>query len=206
MSHHEKANAITTQDASVIRGGAPHLDLGGMIDRLEATGRYEVICVGPDGKEKWRDDIKNVVMTEGKNTAFNAFLAGSSYTVTGPYMGLISSVGFTATAAGDTAAQINGSNQWTEANTASNAPTFTGNRKTCVWASASGGAIALSAALSFAITSTGTVEGAFIIFGASASATPGNTSGALWSGGVFTGGAKAVANGDTLNVSYSTSM
>jgi hypothetical protein len=101
--------------------------------------------------------IDNVVMTEGRNLAFDTFLAGSTYTVTGPYMGLISLVGFTATDAGDIGTQWKRGWRRQRAN-------YTGNRKTCVWAGAGSGAKALSAALSFAITGAGTVEGCFIPF------------------------------------------
>ena len=87
-----------------------------------------------------------------------------------------------------------------------NAPTYTGNRKTAVWAAATAGGKALSAALSFAITTTGTVKGAFLVFGTGAVATKDDTNGTLWSSGTFSTGDKAVVNGDTLNVNFSTSL
>ena len=117
-------------------------------------------------------------------------------------MGLISSTSYTAVSAGDTMASHAG---WLEAGGA-NAPTYSGNRKTAVWSAASAGAKALSAALSFAITSSGTVKGAFIVFGSGAVNTKDNTSGTLWSAGTFATGDKSVVNGDTLNVNYSTSL
>jgi hypothetical protein len=154
--------------------------------------------------EKWDDEIHNTVMTEGVDLMLDTALAGSSYTVTGPYMGLISSVSYTATAQGDTAAQINGTNQWKEAGSSTNYPLYTTPRKTCVFSSASARAKALSAALSFAIITTGgTIEGAFVIYGSGASSTIANTSGTLLSAGVFSGGTRAVNPGDTVNVSYS---
>ena len=61
-------------------------------------------------------------------------------------------------------------------------------------------------ALSYGITSTGTVKGAFVVYGAGAVATKDDTGGVLWSTGTFTTGDKAVSNGDTLNISYSTSL
>ncbi len=194
----EKANPLDAVSATVSRGAASHEAAG-------AHGVYTFECYGPDGVLKWRDTIDNVVCTEGKNLAFDTFLAGSAYTVTGPYMGLISSVSFTAVAATDVGTQINGTNQWKEAGLG-NAPTYTGNRKTCVWSAASAGAKALSAALIYAITGTGTVKGAFILYGSGALNTKDDAHGVLWSAGLFTGGDKTVANLDTLNVSYSTSM
>ena len=151
----EKLNAIERGDAEIIR--AP-----GMAEFAEAHGKFVVLCLDKDGKLKWEDTIENTVMTEGKNLALDTFLAGSGYTVVGPFMGLISSVSYSAIAATDTAAQINGSNGWKEAGSASNFPLYTTPRKTCAWSGANGGAKALSAALSFAIITTGgTVKGCF---------------------------------------------
>lgn len=191
----ERAQAREHNDASVIRGS-------GIGEHAEAHGRYEVECIGADGKLKWRDTIENVVATVGKNLMLDTAFAGAAYTVTGPYMGLISSTSYTTVAAGDTMTSHSG---WLEAG-GSNAPTYSGNRKTAVWAASSAGSIALSAALSFAITGTGTVKGAFLVYGSGASATKDNTGGVLWSAGTFTTGDKAVVNGDTLNCNYSSSL
>jgi hypothetical protein len=191
----ERAEARECNDASIVRGGS-------MSERAEAHGRYEIECIGADGKLKWREPIENVVATVGKNLMLDTAFAGSAYTVTGPYMGLISSTSYTAVAAGDTMASHSG---WLEAGGA-NAPTYTGNRKTAVWSAATAGGKALSAALSYAITSTGTVKGAFLCFGTGAVATKDDTNGTLWSAGTFSTGDKAVVNGDTLNVAFSTSL
>jgi hypothetical protein len=173
-----------------------------MLEMLQVKGRYEVVCIASDGSEKWKETIDNVVTTVGKNLALDTYLAGSTYTVTGPYMGLISGTSFSAVAAGDTMASHAG---WLEAGNA-NAPSYTAPRKTCAWNAASGGSKALSAALTFAITGTGTVQGAFIVYGGSAVATVDNTSGVLYSAGAFSGGSKSVGNGDTINVSYTASL
>jgi hypothetical protein len=191
----ERADARAHVDASVIRSS-------GIDEGAEAHGRYEVECIGADGQIKWRETIENTVATVGKNLALDTFLAGSTYTVTGPFMGLISSVSYSAISAGDTMASHAG---WLEAG-GTNAPTYSGNRKTAVWSAASSGSKALSAALSFSITSTGTVKGAFLCYGSGASATKDTTTGTLWSAGTFSTGDKAVNNGDTLNVAYTTSL
>jgi len=191
----ERAHARECNDATVIRGS-------GLGERAEAHGRYEIECIGADGKLKWRDTIENVVCTVGKNLALDTFLAGSAYTVTGPFLGLISSTSWSAVSAADTMASHAG---WLEAGGA-NTPTYTGNRKTAAWSAATAGGKALSAALSFAITGTGTVKGAFMVFGSGAVATVDNTSGTLWSAGTFSTGDKAVTNGDTLSVNYSSSL
>lgn len=170
----------------------------------EAKGRYIVECRGADGFLKWFDVINNVVCTEGKNVMLDAALAGSAYTVTGPFMGLISDDTFSAVAAGDTAAQINGSNGWKEAGNAQD-PTYSGTRKTCAWSAASAGAKALSAACSFSITSSGIVEGVFIVFSSGAVNTIDSAAGKLWSAGLFTS-PKSVDNGDVLSVTYAASL
>lgn len=191
----ENAQARECNDASVIRGA-------GLGEGAVAHGRYEIECIGADGKLKWREIIENVVATVGKNLALDTFLAGAAYTVTGPFMGLISSTSFTGVAAGDTMASHAG---WLEAG-GTTAPTYSGNRKTAAWSAAASGAKALSAALSFAITSSGTVKGAFLCYGSGAVNTKDNTGGILWSAGTFTTGDKAVVNGDTLNCNYSSSL
>lgn len=182
--------------------GAELVRKSGHSDDLQINGIYEVECRDKDGNLKWKDTIKNLVTTLGKNLALDTLLAGSSYSVTGPYMGLISSVDYSAIAAGDTQASHAG---WKEAG-GTNAPTYTAPRKTAVFAAASSGAKTLTAALSFGITGDGTVKGCFIVLGTGAVATIDNTSGVLFSAGLFTGGDKVVANTDTLNVSYTANL
>ena len=86
------------------------------------------------------------------------------------------------------------------------APTYSGGRKTCVFSAAAAGAKALSTALGFTFTGSGTVKGLFIATGAGAVATVDNTAGTLLSAGLFTGGDKVVASTDVINVSYSLSL
>ena len=157
----------------------------------------------------WKAEAPNTVCTEGKNLALDTFLAGAAYTVVGPFLGLISSTSWSATAATDIAAQINGTNAWKEAGHSARPPEWTtpaaDARATtnAGWASAAAGSKALSAAKAFSISTSGTVKGAFLVYGTGAVATNADTNGKLMSAGVFSGGDKVVANLDTLNVSYS---
>jgi hypothetical protein len=182
--------------------GAALVGANGLDEACEVHGRFVIECRDKDGNLKWTETIDNVVCTLGKNLMFNTAFAGSAYTVTGPFMGLISGTSYTAVAAADTMTSHSG---WLEAGNA-NAPQYSGSRPTCVWSAASGGAIALSAALNFTFTAGGTVQGAFVTFGSGASATIDNTGGTLWSAGVFSTGARTVLTGDQINVSYSASM
>ncbi|HXG58131.1 MAG TPA: hypothetical protein VNL91_03840 [Thermoanaerobaculia bacterium] len=212
----ERVSARDAADAGVVRN--PHAASAAAIETgsvarsayqfdssatAQAHGVYVVTATDRTGHVKWQDTIHNVVTTVGKNLALDTVFAGSSYTVTGPYMGLISSVSYTTgPAAGDTMASHGG---WTEAG-GTNAPTYSGTRKTAAFNAASGGSKPLSSALSFSITSSGTVKGCFLVLGSGASSTIDNTGGTLYSAGTFSGGDKTVSNGDTLNVSYSASF
>ena len=100
---------------------------------------------------------------------------------------------------------------WVEAGNGSNYPNWStpasNARASMSFASASGRAKALSSAAQFIIaTNGGTVKGCFVVFGTGAVSTNNNTSGVLYSAGVFSGGDKVVGIGDTLQVSYSTSV
>lgn len=185
------SDALNSSDscaATVVRGA-------GSAESLIPKGRYEVWCVGPDGKEKWRDTIENVVTTVGKNDFLDKYLKGAAYTQT-IRMGL---AGTGSKVAGDTQASHAG---WLEVGLA-NAPTYTGNRKDVVMGAAAAG-VSTSPTQAFAMTGSGTVSGCFINNGGSA--TIDNTTGVLFSAGNFTAGDKIVTNGDTINVVYTLSV
>ena len=161
------------------------------MEALNFKGTYHVECYGPDGQLKWKDVVHNLVTTVGKNLALDTILGNSAAGAV--VMGL---KGTGSAAAGDTQASHAG---WLEQGLA-NAPTYTGNRPTPSFSAAAAGSKATSAAVSFAITSSGTVSGCFINIGGSA--TKDNTTGTLFSAGDFSGGDKVVANLDTINVTY----
>lgn len=196
----ERANIQAAASAAVHRASA-------FVEEAGAHGRYHVVCHGPDGALKWEDDIENVVCTEGKNFALDQILGGTAFVAA--YLGLISSVSYTNVLVGDTMAQIAGTNGWREAGT-TNAPQWTtpasGARGTPSWSAASAGSKATSAAVQFTISTTGTIKGCFVVIGTGASATNLSTAGKLLSAGTFTGGDKAVGNGDTLSVTYSLAL
>lgn len=151
---------------------------------------YEIECVGPDGKRKWIETQHNVVTNEGRDDVLDKYFKGSAYTATW-FVGLIDNLSFTAVAAGDTAAQINGTNGWLELSEYSEAV-----RQTAVFGTVASQSVDNSASkASFSMNATKTVEGAFVV---TTSAKDGIT-GVLYSASSFAA-ARAVASGDTLNV------
>jgi len=197
----EKSNFGDAASASVTRG-AQHDETFGI------QGWYDVKCYDSEGNLKWEDKAPNLVTAVGKQALFD-FYFGATGTAGGTasganYLGLC---GGTATY---TAADTMASKAWTEVGLA-NAPAYTGNRQSISWTAASSTGTSPSnvttktgGAITFAMTSSGTVNGCFINGGASASATKDTTTGVLYSAGNFTGGSKTVANGDSLAVTYST--
>lgn len=181
------ANSLESNTAGIGRNS-------GISEKAEAHGFYVVECIGADGQVKWKDDIENLVTTVGKNDALDKYLAGSAYTAAW-YLGLISATSYAAGVnVADTMASHIG---WVEDQTYSQ-----GSRPTTAWSAATGGSKALSSALSFSISGTTTVKGCFL----TSIATKGGITGILYSAGLFTGGDKSVALGDTLNCSYSASL
>lgn len=147
---------------------------------------------------KWERDAPNVVTTVGANALLDAGLAGSSYTAA-TYMGLIGAVSYSGVPViGDTMASHS---TWTEAG-GTNAPTYTGPRKTISWSAAASKSKSPSSAPVFAITGSGTAKGVFLVFGSGAVSTLDSTAGVLYSAGLFTGGDQVVANTNTLTVTY----
>jgi hypothetical protein len=144
----------------------------------------------------WVEDFPNLVTTEGKNDLLTKYLKGSGYTATW-FVGLVDNAGWTAYAAGDTAAKITASanppttNGWQEGVPYSNA-----NRVTWTGGTAAAGSIDNSASqAAFNINATLTVRGAIL----DSNNTKQGTSGVLYCEGDFSA-ARAVLSGDTLNV------
>ena len=169
--------------------------MANLLAELEAFEQYMASLT----EVKWDQLAPNVVTTVGGNLALDTYLGGSAYTVTGPYMGLIGAVSYVSVPViGDTMASHA---TWTEAGT-TNAPTYTGPRKTIAWNAASAKSKSPSAAPVFTFTGSGTAKGVFLVFGSGAVSTIDNTAGTLYSAGLFTGGDQAVVNTNTVTVTY----
>jgi len=166
-------------------------------------GWYEVVCRDADGNVKWEEKFPNLVVAVGKQLMLDTLLKGSSYTVVGPYLGLISNT-FTASAS-DTMA----SHTWTEFTNYT--VSGSGNRGTAVFGSStstgstpSNVTSSTATAITYTITGAGgTVYGCFLVTGTGAVSTFSSTAGTLYSEGLF-GTAKTTTAGDTVSVTYST--
>lgn len=173
-------------------------------ETVGVEGHYHVVCRDQNGNVKWEEQIPNLVNAVGKQLMLDTLLKGVSYSVVGPFLGLISGASPTFAAA-DTLS----SKSWTEFTNY----TVGGSavRGTAVFASATSSGLTPSnvttsaaAAITYTITGGGgTVGGCFLVTGSGASSTQGNTSGTLYSAGAFAT-AKVTTAGDTVSVTYST--
>ena len=224
----EQLNAYSIQDAYTIHPGGANeqahasgiyhaegfellpnyldqfLDLQNQQSKLVALGKdtslLDTKIAALPREFSWKDQASNIITTVGKNLMLTNSLATNAPTLVGPYLGLISSTGYTnVPVIGDTMASHA---TWTECGNGSNYPTIA-NRIIAAWAAAGSGSIALSSALSFTIiTNPGTIKGCFMVFGTGAVVTCTSTAGTLLSAGLFSGD-QIVSVGAVVNVSYS---
>ena len=186
-------NAERTKTADTIAGALGNPATAS--ESVRAIGVYTAVCRDAEGNEIWRDEYQNLVTTAGRNDMLDKYLAGSAYTAAW-YLGIISSASYSGISAADTMASHAG---WLEAGLA-NAPAYSeAARRTAAWNAAASGSKALSAALVFTFTSSGTVKGSFL----SSVATKDGATGTLFSAGLFTGGDQPVVALNTVTVSYS---
>jgi hypothetical protein len=179
-----------TVDAAVIRGA-------GQTETVDMEGVYTAECYDAQGNLKWSDSIKNLTTNVGRAAMNDAYLGNAAGGAV--VMGLKGTG--TAVVADTQASHAS----WLEVGLA-NAPTYTGSRKTPAFSAsttANPSVKSTSAAVVFAMTGSGTIAGAFINVGGSA--TVDNTTGILFSAGDFTAGSKTVTSGDTINVTYTLS-
>ena len=170
---------------------------------MGVAGHYHVECRDAQGNLKWEEKFPNLVVAVGKQLMLDTLLKGSSYSVVGPYLGLIGNS--TTFLAADTM----GSHTWTEFVNY----TVGGSavRGTAVFASSTSSGLSPSnvttstaSSITYTITGAGgTVYGCFLVTGSGAVSTQSSTAGTLYSEGNFAT-AKATTAGDTVSVTYST--
>lgn len=147
---------------------------------------YKVECYDKDGNLKWVDGGENIIVNEGLDDILDKYYKGSAYTAAF-YVGLTD--GTPTVAAGDTMASHAG---WVEVTAFSEAV-----RQTLTLGTVASQSVDNSASkASFSINASATVGG----FMLSTNNTKGGSTGVLVGAVAFTGGDKAVDNGDTLNV------
>jgi hypothetical protein len=163
-------------------------------DTMSIHGTYHAVCYDADGNIKWEDGIKNLVTTVGKNFTLDTTLGNTA--------GGAVVMGLKGTGTADVADTQASHATWNEVG-GTNAPAYTGNRPTPSFSAAAAGSKTTSSAVSFSITSSGTVAGCFINIGGSA--TKDSTTGTLFSAGDFSS-SKSVVNGDTIAVTYTATL
>lgn len=174
-------------------------------EQLGIHGHYHVVCHDKDGNFKWEESFPNLVVAIGKELLLDTLLKGTSYTVVGPFLGLVSGASATYDAA-DTMSSHGGWTEFTNYTVGGSAV-----RGTAVFASAtstgsspSNVTSSVASAITYTITGGGgTVGGCFLVTGTGAVNTQGSTAGTLYSAGNFAT-AKITTAGDTVSVTYST--
>lgn len=179
---------------SLLGMGAELAQTGEAKHTVSIEHHYHVEC-WRDGALVWEEDFKNLVVTTGLNKYLDATLktglASPSW-----FVGIITGPGGSNTyVIADTMASHAG---WAENTSYSNAtrPAFTPG-------SIAAGSVDNSAAkASYNINGSATIAGAFMVD----NSTKGGTTGTLLGEGNFTGGDRAVVNGDVLNVTITATI
>ncbi len=158
----------------------------GVRAQWEQAHVYEVECYDRHGNLKWRDTVHNLIVNTGLDDILNQYYKGSAYTAA-HYIGLTD--GTPTVAASDTISSHAG---WTEVTSYTETV-----RQTFTPGTVSSQSVDNSAnKATFSINATVTVGGIML----ATDNTKGGTTGILVGAGAFTGGDKALASGDTLNV------
>lgn len=163
-----------------------------------AKGVYTLECYDSEGNLKWTSRLPNLVVNVGVQDMNTQYFKGATYTAAW-YIGLYGAASTNNPAAGDTMASHAG---WTEVVPYSNATRPQAVFGTATTANPS--VISNSASVAaFTINATATVGGAFLVN----NSTKSGTTGTLFSASDFAApGDRAVASGDTLNVTYTFSL
>jgi hypothetical protein len=166
---------------------------------LKATGRFLIECYDKDGKLKWTDESKNLVVNVGLQYMAGTALDGSTARITTWYLGLYGAAASNDPAAGDTMSSHAG---WTEV---TNYSESTRPTATFVAATTANPSVVTNSAskAQFTMNATVTVGGAFL----TSDNTKGGTTGTLFSAKDFSSpGDRNVVSGDVVLVTYTFSL
>jgi hypothetical protein len=171
----------------------------GSSEIAKATGRFVIECYDKDGKLKWVDDSKNLVVNVGLQYMAGTALDGSTARITSWYLGLYGAASSNNPAAGDTMSSHAG---WTEVTDYTEA---TRPAATFVAATTANPSVVTNSAskAQFTMNATTTVGGAFL----TSSNTKSGTTGTLFSAADFNSpGDRSVVSGDVVLVTYTFSL
>jgi hypothetical protein len=165
-----------------------------MLGIIRIKGVFDVECRDKDGNLKWRKKAVNGVTTVGLNGILNSY-----FSTTGDpgawYLGLISSVSYTALLPADTmAAHFPG---WTES---VNYSAIT--RPAWGPGAAAAGSMTNAVAVAFTMTAGETIKGFFCVN----DNVKNGTGGILWATALFATDDQTVVASDVLNVTYTITM
>jgi hypothetical protein len=175
-------------------------------ENMGIEGYWTAVCRDPEGNIKWVEEFPNLVVAVGKQLMLDTLLKGSSYSVTGPYLGLTNKTLTPAATDTMTTLVTTNSAEFTAYTVGGSAV-----RGTAVFASSTSSGstpsnvtTSTATAITYTITgSGGTVYGCFLVLGSGAVSTQSSTAGTLYSEGNFSS-AKATSAGDTIALTYST--
>jgi hypothetical protein len=171
--------------------GAAMGALAGLIARPKAglavklSTKHVFECLAPDGTLKWREELDNLVTTEG----LNALLTNTFKTIPGSVSWFVGLKGAGSPAAGDTMSSHAG---WSEVHTQYSE----GTRPALTLGTVAAGSVSNTASkATFTITGTATVAGAFVTSNSSKN----GTTGTLYGATDFSS-SRGVESGDSLQV------
>lgn len=186
-------NGIEVSEAGIGATASCYAERPRSLDASIGTrGEFTIECFSPDGELKWAERVKNGTCSAALDSILNVYFRSVTQ-ITAWYCGLIDNAAYTALAAADTMASHAG---WAESVAYSESV-----RQTWSPAAASSQTITNGTAMSFTMTGTGTLRGAFIT---SASDKSGAT-GTLFATAAFTGGNMTWAAADVIKVTYAAS-
>lgn len=162
----------------------------GLIEKMLAAGKFSVQHVRA-GEIIGEYECHNAIVNEGMNDLLDVVFNGGTQVALW-YIGLVDNDGFSSFNNADTAAQINGTNNWGELTSYTE-----GTRPQWTVGSPSGRSITNASTVDFSINATETVHGIFIV----SDDTKAGTGGELWSTAAF-GSNVSVQSGDTLKITY----
>lgn len=152
---------------------------------LKLAGKYFYECFDRNGKLKWKEETKNSITKEGLNHFIDVVLEAAT-PVAQWYVGIYTA--YTGNVLDLTGGDVGGN--------LTHFTNYTGNRKAYNGVRTGQTITNVLSKASFAILASGTIAGSFLANSASGTVVT------LLSVDGFTTGAKAVSNGDTLNVTY----